>query len=61
MPARNYKAEFGLAIKIYSVWILMLNNSPIWPVNTKPQNINALPNFTRKNLQPMWLYNENES
>ena len=38
MPARNYKAQFGLAIKIYSVYIFMLNNSAIWLVNTKPQN-----------------------
>ena len=38
MPARNYKAQFGLAIKIYSVYIFILNNSAIWLVNTKPQN-----------------------
>ena len=38
LPARNYKAEFGLAIKIYCVWIFILNNSSIWPVNKKPQN-----------------------
>ena len=39
MPARNYKAEFGLAVKIYSVYILILNNiSAICLVNTKPQN-----------------------
>ena len=40
MPARNYKAQFGLAIKIYSDinQILILNNSAIWLVNTKPQN-----------------------
>ena len=38
MPARNYKAQFGLAIKLYSVYILILNNSAIWLVNTKPQN-----------------------
>ena len=38
MPARKYKAHFCLAIKIYSVWIFMLNNSTIWLVNTKPQN-----------------------
>ena len=38
MPARNYKAQFGLAIKIYSVWIFILNNSTILLVNTKPQN-----------------------
>ena len=38
MHARNYKAQFGLAIKIYSVKILILNNSAIWLVNTKPQN-----------------------
>ena len=37
MPARNYKAQFGLSIKIYSVWIFILNNSAIWLVNTKPQ------------------------
>ena len=34
MPARNYKAQFGLAIKIYFV---ILNNIDIWLVNTKPQ------------------------
>ena len=34
----NYDAEFGLAIKICSVWIFILNNSAIWLVNTKPQN-----------------------
>ena len=40
MPVRNYKAEFGFAIKIYSVQIFILNtsNSAIWLVNTKPQN-----------------------
>ena len=38
MPAKNYKAQFGFAIKIYSVWIFILNNSVIWLVNTKPQN-----------------------
>ena len=38
MPARNYKALLGLAIKIYSVWILILNNGSIWLVNMKPQN-----------------------
>ena len=38
MPARNYKAQFGLAMKLYSVYILILNNSAIWLVNTKPQN-----------------------
>ena len=38
MPARNYKAQFGLEIKIYSVWILILNNGPIWLVYMKPQN-----------------------
>ena len=37
-PARNYKAQFCLEIKIYSVWIFVLNNSAIWLVNTKPQN-----------------------
>ena len=38
MPARNHKAQFGRAIKIYSVWIFILNNSAIWLVNTKPQD-----------------------
>ena len=38
MPAGKYKAEFGLAIKIYSVLIFILNNSAIWRVNAKPQN-----------------------
>ena len=38
MSARNYKAQFGLAIKIYSVWIFILNNSAIWLVKTKLQN-----------------------
>ena len=38
MPARNYKAQFGLAIKIHSVWIFILNNSAIWRVKMKPQN-----------------------
>ena len=36
LPANGYKAQFGLAIKINSVWIL--NNSAIWLVKTKPQN-----------------------
>ena len=34
----SYKAQFGLAIKIYTVWIFILNSSAIWLVNTKPQN-----------------------
>ena len=34
MPARNFKAQSGLAIKIDFI----LNNDAIWPVNTKPQN-----------------------
>ena len=34
MPVRNYKAQSDLAIKIE----LILNNSAIWSVNTKPQN-----------------------
>ena len=38
MPVRNDKAQFGLAIKIYPVWILILNNNAIWLVNTIPQN-----------------------
>ena len=38
MRARNYKAQFCLANKIYSVKILILNNSAIWLVNTTPQN-----------------------
>ena len=38
LPAWNYKAQFGLGIKIYSVQILILNNSAIWQVNMKPQN-----------------------
>ena len=35
--ARNYKAQFGLAIKIY-LCMCIINNSAIWLVNTKPQN-----------------------
>ena len=38
MPSRIYKAQLGLVIKIYSIWIFILNNSAIWLVNTKPQN-----------------------
>ena len=38
MPARIYKAQFGLAVKIYSVWTVILNNNTIWLVKTKPQN-----------------------
>ena len=38
LPARSYKAQFGLAIKIYSVWIVIVNKSAIWLVKTKPQN-----------------------
>ena len=34
MPARNYKAQSDLAIKIEFI----LDNSAIWPVNMKPQN-----------------------
>ena len=34
MPARNYKAQSDLAIKIEFI----LNNSAIWLANTKPQN-----------------------
>ena len=34
----NCKAQVGLAIKIYSVWIFILNNRAIWLVKTKPQN-----------------------
>ena len=37
MHARN-KAQFGLAVKIYSVKIFLLNNSAICLVNTKAQN-----------------------
>ena len=33
MPARNCKAQFGLAIKIFSVEIFILNNSAICQVN----------------------------
>ena len=33
MPARNYKAQFGFTIKIYSVQIFILNNSAIWLVH----------------------------
>ena len=33
----KYKAQFDLAVKIYSVWIFILNNSDFL-VNTKPQN-----------------------
>ena len=39
MIARIYKAQFCLAIKIYSVWIFILNNSTIWLVKAKPQNM----------------------
>ena len=38
MPARKYKAKLCLEIKIYSVKTLILNNSAIWLLNTKPQN-----------------------
>ena len=38
MNSRNYKAKFGLAIKIYSVCVFILKNSAIWLVNMKPQN-----------------------
>ena len=39
MSARNYNAQFGrLAIKIYSVWISILNNNAIWLVKTKQQD-----------------------
>ena len=34
MPARNYKAQSGLAIKIE----IYIENSANWPVNTKPPN-----------------------
>ena len=34
MPAGNYKAQSDLAIKIE----IILNNSAIWSVKTKPQN-----------------------
>ena len=34
MPARNYKAQSDLAIKIE----ICMDNSAIWPVNMKPQN-----------------------
>ena len=37
MPSRIYK--FCLVIKIYSIWIFISNNSAIWLVNTKPQNM----------------------
>ena len=61
MLTRNYKAQFGLSIKIFSVYILILKNSSIWLVNTKPQN-KQMPwkNLTQKNVKHMWLYNENE-
>ena len=45
MPARNYKAQCGLAIKIYPVKILILNNSAIWIVNTKPQKEHSIAKF----------------
>ena len=38
MTLRDYKAHFGLAIKIYSVKIFILNNSVIRLINMKPQN-----------------------
>ena len=38
MPVRNHKALFGIAIKIYSVWILILNESALWLVNMESQN-----------------------
>ena len=43
LSVRNYKAQFGHAIKIYYVWILILLiniliNSAIWLVNAKPQD-----------------------
>ena len=61
MPARNnYKAQFGLAIKL-TLPRLILNNSTIWLVNTKAQNKQMHCQISpRRNMQPMWLYNENE-
>ena len=38
MPSRNYKAKFGLVIKIYSDYVFILKNSAIWLVNRKQQN-----------------------
>ena len=53
MPARNYKAQFCLAIKVCSIQIIILNNSAIWLVNTKPQNLaNALPITPRRSCNP---------
>ena len=34
MPARNYKAQSDIAIKLE----IILNNGAIWLVNAKPQN-----------------------
>ena len=53
----NYKAQSGLAnrIEIYIEYLLA-----IWLVNRHHKISNALPNFTQKSVQPMWLYNESE-
>ena len=37
MTARYYKTQFGLTIKIHSVWIVILNNSAIWLISMEPQ------------------------
>ena len=56
MPANM--AQFGLAIKIYSVLIYILNNnSAIWVVNMKPQNKQMQCQILPRRL--VWLYSEN--
>ena len=45
--------QFGIAIKIYYVYIFILNNSAIWLVNTKPQNSQIHCRFSlRKTCNP---------
>ena len=56
MPARNYKAQFGLAIEIYSVLIFILNYNAIWQVKTKPQNNQMHCQISSGRMCSPWAY-----